>query len=101
MREIKRDEEGNKMNEQNLGEGAGIEIFEGGEFGDFFDLNDMDRDEWRDVSEGMGDLRGAGEKEKDFDAASSDAETRDEQKDDLREEDTRNTRKDIETPRDN
>lgn len=93
------DEDGNKISQQNIKGGSGIEVFTGGTFGDLFDLSYEDRDAWKDFSDDLKDLKDLENKKESFDSDNKD--TRNEQADDFGEEQRRILRQDMETPRDN
>lgn len=54
------DEQGNPTGEQDVGEGFGLDIFQGGLFGDMSPLGDGERGEWNDFSNYVGGLGGGG-----------------------------------------
>lgn len=89
------DEQGNRMPEQDIGQGSGIEVLIGGVFGDLFDLDNEDRETWNDFRGSLVDLKGSGEGTLEQQSSSppsppafspAEQDSRDEQKEDFMEE---------------
>lgn len=91
------DKQGNKTSEQDVEEGSGMEVFEGGAFGETFELTGEDKNSWDAFVNNLNDMKGASDTDQEGPLDLFDNDVRNEQKDGLQEDETRQLRQETES----